>query len=77
MLPMDQYLGKLAEVRFYDHVTGEDIMEAAVCVVWGRIIHVSNRAIVVQHWETDSCTDVNSGNNVLLCSAIYEIRELK
>ena len=44
-------IGSVLEVRFMDHV--EDGHKLLPCTVWGRLIKVTSKALVVRSWEAD------------------------
>lgn len=63
-------LNKVVEVRFLDHI--QNAQEPLTCTMWGRVVVVKPKHIVVRAWEAVD----NNDDYTLLTSAIESIREL-
>lgn len=70
-------LERIVEIEFYDHVSGSGTISLFTCRVWGKLISVSETAVVVQTWHTlDDSNDDNNEYVVLIRKAIISITPL-
>ena len=77
-LEPEKYLGRIAEVRFLDHVSSSsETQELLLCVVWGKIVYEDWQSIRVQTWITDDNDNNNAEFVVLVRAAVVSIRPLK
>ena len=68
-------LGKIVEVVFDDHAMNSPIIE---CCVWGKLIHIDEKCIVVKSWECDKENHADPNNEMftILRSAISSFKAL-
>lgn len=75
MIQPGKYIGRIIEVEFLDHVWGER-KDIYTCRVWGKLIDVDDKQIILQVWESDISQIDESEFTNLVKSAIVAIRPL-
>lgn len=72
-----KYIGRIIEVEFLDHVWGEEKeKEIYSCRIWGKLIDVDNKQIIVQMWESNKSPTDEPEFAHLVKSTITAIRPL-
>jgi len=66
----EECIDRVVEIEFYDHTVGEQVTEIAKCIVWGRLLSVTERQVVIQHWEVDKSSTDNATTSALVRSTI-------
>ena len=74
---LEALLDRVVQIEFYDHVSGSGTISLFTCRVWGKLVSVSETAVVVQTWQTlDDSNDDNNEYVVLIRRAIISITPL-
>ena len=71
--------GRLVSITFLDHVQGRRVTPL-VCIVHGRVSHVSVKSITVDCWEVRGSESLCRANNerfTIVRSSITNIKEWK
>lgn len=76
MIIPPELIGQLVEVKFYDHVSGSDVMEVLNCRLWGKLVSITTQRIVIQQWESDGSLTENTDNVVLVHSTVFAVKPL-
>lgn len=73
--PTKSSVGKFCTVIFADHAMNNPVIE---CQVWGKLVHVDEKQIVVRAWECrGQGLESNNENFSLLISTISSFKIIK
>ena len=75
-IPSD-WIGQLVEIGFLDHQKNDNSTDVVNCRVWGKLLSVTARCVVVQQWETDGSSTDNTENAALVRITIHSARLLR
>jgi len=69
-------IGSIVECTFDDHAMNAAVIE---CTVWGKLVHVDAKQIIIKSWECDkeNHADPNNENFAIVKSCIKRFKILR
>lgn len=72
-----EMLGKVLEVRFYDHAVGSINTKEIVCTAWGKLAKNTSKSITLQTWVCEDDEDqANTEATLILKKVIISVKVL-
>lgn len=76
MIQPGKYIDRIIEVEFLDHAWGDE-KEVYVCRIWGKLLEVDDKQIIVQVWESNKSQTDEPEFASIVKSTIIAIRPLR